>query len=48
MWWGILRIFRDENEVGCLFQRFQRMLKISASKIAGSSGTEVDAYGPAW
>ncbi len=37
---GSLRIFRGENEVGRLFRRFQRLLKISASKAAGSGTTE--------
>jgi len=38
--YGTLRSFRDENEVVCHFQRFQRLLKISASKAAGSGTTE--------
>jgi hypothetical protein len=32
--------FKDEIEVGSLFQRFQRLLKISASKAGGSGTTE--------
>jgi hypothetical protein len=30
------------------YQRSQRLLKMSASKIAGSSDAVVDAYRPAW
>jgi len=35
--WGF---FWDENEVGCLFRGGWRLLKISASKAAGSGTTE--------
>jgi hypothetical protein len=37
--WGTLRIFRDGNDAE-VFQRIKRLLKISASKAAGSGTTE--------